>query len=190
MMGFRSGWRAAALLTAAICVLFLSGCGGGSGGSGIGEAVEGIEDARGRVEVYLADTPPADPTITAVQMTVTRVEANMDGTWETISTTPVTVNLTDIPPRGLLLGANTVPTGRCHQIRFFVQDATVTDGKGTHPVELPGAEQAGVVVDVNYALEYDTTIRLLLDVNAYLAFVRQQTGEYRLQPVVTSSWPK
>jgi hypothetical protein len=183
MTGYWSRRRLVATFVAAIAAvpgaLLAGGCGGSSNDGG----TTGGGGTSGRLEVYMADAP-GDPDVTAVEMTITRVEANLNGGWQTISTTPVDVNLLDLAKQEVLVGANTIPAGRYNQVRFFVEDATVTDETGTHELEIPSAERTGIKVNVNYDVEPNAVTGLLLDFNVYKSIVRTGNGRYKLQPVI------
>ena len=74
---------AAVLAVAGLAVL--NGCGGGS--SGIGS------NGNGTLVVHMSDA--GNPDIIAMNITVTRVEANINGSWQTLSTAPQSFNLLD-----------------------------------------------------------------------------------------------
>ena len=187
MTAFWSRRRLFATLVAALAAvpsaLLLGGCGGSGSSDNGGIGGGGGGSTSGRLEVYMADAP-GDPDVTAVEMTITRVEANLNCGWQTISTTPVDVNLLDLAKQEVLVGANTIPAGRYNQVRFFVEDATVTDETGTHELEIPSAERTGIKVNVNYDVEPNAVTGVLLDFNVYKSIVRTGNGRYKLQPVI------
>jgi hypothetical protein len=162
-------------------VFLLAGC-GGSGGDDGGSTGAGT----GRLEVAMVDAPPA-PDITAVNVTIARVEANVGGQWTALdppSGGPVTVNLLELAKREQLIGADTLPVGQYTQVRFFPENVTVTDGTGTHPVTVPSGDQTGIKVNVNYDVQPGTVTSVLLDFNVAKSIVRTGNGQYRLQPVI------
>jgi len=156
----------------------LVGC-GGSGGSNPGS---GGGTGQGTLSVRLADAP--DPDITALNITIDRVQANVNGGWKDIETDPVTVNLLDLTKNDLGIGSANLPAGNYNQIRLFLSEATVTDDTGTHEVTVPSAAQTGLKLNVNYTISPETVTTLLLDFNVDKSLIRQGNGRYRLQPVI------
>src|SRR5579859_7504466 len=112
-------------------IFFLAGCGGGGSGGGGGNNPNG----NGTLTVQMADAP--DPTITAFNLTIDRVEANVNGTWETVSTATQTYNLLTLDKVPTNLGSANLPAGAYTQVRLFPTAATVTDSTGTHNVKIP-----------------------------------------------------
>lgn len=187
LMGFlaqqqkRYGGFGAAAVLAALSLLF-TGCGGGSS-SGDGSAGTGSVSGRGTLVVTMADAPPA-PAVTAVHVTIDRVEAHMNGEWTPIPMTPVTLNLLDLTRVETVLGSASLPAGRYNQVRFFPSQTTVTDAEGTHEVTIPSAEQTGIKVNVDYEIRPDEITTVLLDFNVHKSLHRQGNGKYHMQPVV------
>jgi hypothetical protein len=164
--------RLFALLLTCLVLLFAWGCGGSSS-----------EPAgNGTLAVRLADAP--DPTITAINITVPRVEAHVDGEWVEVATPNQTYNLLDLVTNDVLLGQASLPAGSYSQIRLFVSEATVTDSEGTHNVTIPSAAQTGIKLNVSYTIEPNQVTELLLDFNVDKSLIKQGNGQYRLQPVI------
>jgi hypothetical protein len=159
------------LLTVALAV---SGCGGAGTSSFLG--------GDGTLAVRLADVP--DPSIEAVHITVTRVQAHIDGQWQDVSTETQTVNLLDLVFEDTLLGQAVIPAGHYTQVRLFLSEATVTDADGTHQVVIPSAMQTGIKVNLNYTVNPNELTEILLDFNVSKSLVKQGNGVYRLQPVI------
>lgn len=168
----RCGVRAAFLaLTAATALMggLLIGCGGAGGGSGT-------------LVVSLADAP--DPSITAINVTIDKVEAHVGGQWTTIAGAPQSFNLFDLVTNEALLGSANLPTGHYTQIRLFPSAATVTDSAGTHSVVIPSGVQTGVKLNLGYDIGPNEVTTILLDFNVAKSLIRQGNGQYRLQPVI------
>lgn len=154
--------------------ILVAGCGGGgTGGAG-----------TGTLSVALADAP--DPSITAVNVVVDRVEANVNGSWVPVgSTSPAfSGNLMDLAKTDTLLGTTSLPTGHYTQVRLFVSSATVTDSTGTHTATIPSGSQTGLKVLVNYDINSNDVTTLLLDFDVNHSLTQTGAGAYMLKPVV------
>lgn len=161
--------RAASLLVAAVLV----GCGGGGGGSSSGS---------GTLDVSMSDASCVS--ITALNITIDKVEANVNGTWTTITSVPQTFNLLDLVKNEKILGSATLPAGHYTQVRFFPSSATVTDATGTHNVNIPSGVQTGVKVNVDYDIGSNQVTTILLDFNVCKSLHQLGNGTYQLQPVI------
>jgi hypothetical protein len=157
-----------AVATAGVAVL-LVGC-GGSGATGSRLAVE-MSDA-------------ALPGVTAVNVTVDRVEAHVNEAWIPVAVPQATYNLLEYQTNAALLGSAAVPPGDYTQMRVFVTDATVTDADGDHEVIIPSNVQTGVKLNVNYSVEPGKLTTVLLDFNVCKSLIKQGNGQYRLKPVI------
>jgi hypothetical protein len=149
------------------------GCGGGGAGGG-----------SGSVSVALADAP--DPSATAVNVTIDRVEANVNGTWTPITSgTPAfSGNLLTLASTDKLLGTTSLPTGHYTQVRLFVSSATVTDSTGTHDVTIPSGSQTGLKVLVDFDINANNVTTILLDFDVSHSLIQTGAGAYMLKPVV------
>lgn len=156
-------------------LLLNGGCGSGS---------DSATGGSGTFRVALVDAPPSDGSISALNITIDRVEANVNGTWTQITTVPQGFNLLDLVQNEVILGSKALPSGRYNQVRFFPTAATVTDADGTHTVTIPGAVQTGVKVNVNYDITPNQITTVLLDFNVGKSLIKQGNGQYRLQPVI------
>lgn len=167
----RSFFRAplASIFALALAAPFLVGCGSSSSGNGT-------------LAVSMSDGP--NPTITAMNITIDRVEANVNGAWTTVTSVPQSFNLLDLTKNDTLLGSANLPAGHYTQIRFFPSSATVTDATGTHNVTIPSGVQSGVKVNVDYDINSNQTTAILLDFNVDKSVVQQGAGQYMLQPVI------
>ncbi len=161
---------AVALCTA--LVFALTGCGGGGASSG----------GNGTLSIAMSDGP--DPTISAMNVTITKVEANINGAWTPITSVPQSFHLLDLVKNEKLLGSADLPAGHYTQVRFFPSNMTVTDSTGTHPVDAGGVDQTGFKVNVDYDLTPNQITTVLLDFNVNKSLVKQGNGQYRLQPVI------
>jgi hypothetical protein len=158
----------------AIGVLFSAACGGGGGGSS--------SSGTGTLAVRMSDAP--DPTITAINVTIDRVQAHIGSQWVDIQTTPGTYNLFDLIENDTLLGSANVPAGRVSQIRIFPSSATVTDSEGEHDVTIPSAVQTGLKINVQADINPNDIQTILLDFNVDKSLIKTGSGQYKLQPVI------
>jgi len=166
--------------------VLLAGCGGGGGPVGPGGP------GAGTLQVNLVDAP--DPTISALNVTINRVEAhvvdpenlndNEDSHWQTITTAPQSFNLLDLARNEAILGSTSLPAGHYTQIRLFPSAATVTDSTGTHNVTIPSGVQSGIKLNVNYDISPNQVTAILLDFNVSKSLIKTGNGQYRLQPVI------
>lgn len=159
-------------LAALVIGIAAIGC-GGSGGSASG---------TGTLSVRLADAP--DPSVTAVNITVDRVEANVDGAWQPVAVTPQTFNLLDLAKDSSLLGSAALPTGHYGQVRLFVSNPSITDDSGTHNLTIPSGDQTGIKVLVDYDINANNVTTLLLDFDVSHSINKTGAGSYHLKPVV------
>jgi hypothetical protein len=177
---FSKGFKTFAACGLLALGLALFGCAGDgdSSGSTNGTSAGG----RGTLNVRLADAP--DPTISSLVINVTKVEANIDGGWQTLDVQDTEVDLLDLVKNDILLATNDVPAGHYNQVRVFVDSATVTDGDGTHNVTIPSGAQTGIKLNVNGDIEPNQIVTLLLDFNVGKSLIKTGNGQYKLQPVI------
>jgi hypothetical protein len=165
---------ALAVLAAFMALFFVLGCGGGGSGGGSGTA------DRGTLEVFMVDAPP-DPTITSVEVDISRVEAHVGSSWTVISNGAQTIDLLDIGMTPISIANDELPVGHYTQIRFFVTQARITDSTGTHVATVPSGT---VHINVGHDIEANTVTSLLLDFNVERSLVKLGNGNYLLTPVV------
>ncbi len=171
--------------TAALAVSagLLASCGGGGGGVGGGGS------NTGTLRVSLVDAP--DPTITSLNVTITRVEAHIAGSddnsgWTTLTAVPQPFDLLDLVDNEAILSSVNLPVGHYTQIRLFIDPntATVTDSTGTHPVNIPSAAQTGIKLNVDFDVTANQITTILLDFNVSKSLRKLGNGNYQLQPVI------
>jgi hypothetical protein len=134
------------------------------------------------MNVRLSDAP--DPTITAINLTFTKLQAHVGSSWVEIPLADETVDLMDLTSQDMLLGTATLPAGHYTQIRLFPSSVTVTDSDGTHDVNIGSASHTGIKVNINADLGENLVQTLLLDFNVDKSLIKQGNGQYRLQPVL------
>ncbi len=163
-------------------ILAVAGCGGGGAGASISGGGSPAAGTTGTLAIHLADAPA--PGVTAVNVTIPKVDANINGQWQTIATPNMTVNLLDLAAHDAMLAQAPLPAGAYTQIRFFVSAATVVDANGTHDVKIPSAVQSGIKVNVDYTIQANTITDILLDFNVAKSLHVTGDGKYMLQPVI------
>ena len=133
------------------------------------------------MNIFMADAPL--PNITALHITIDRIEAHLDGQWIEIETEPQTIDLLTLTQNETMIGSAGVPSGTYTQIRLFLSEATVTDDTGTHDVQIPSGAQTGLKLNVN-ATVGGSPVEILLDFNVQKSLSRTGNGQYKLKPVI------
>ncbi len=164
------------LLIAATAVL--CGCGGSGGG------MANTGNGNGTLLLHMVDATPPDPTITAVEVTIPKVEAMIGNQWVTVASPNKSYNLLDLAMTPTTLGQAELPPGSYSQLRLFVSGAAVVDGRGNHAVSVPDAAKNGVVIDISYGIQASTTTTLLLDFNLHQSLSGDGNGHYTLSPFI------
>jgi len=170
----RYGWCRTIALSAGLALMAALGLFAGCG--------SGTPSGDGTLSVLLADAP--DPSVTAVNVTLDRVEVNTDGGWEPLATEPQTFNLLDLAQTAAPIGSITLPPGQYSQIRLFASNVTLEDETGIHPVTVPSGDQTGIKINVNCEVRPNEVCAVLLDFNVPRSIVQLGNGEYHLQPVI------
>ena len=172
---FRSIWTPLLVGTVFVASLLPLGCGGGGDGGSIGSG-------RGTLQVFMADG--TDPTVLAVEVDISRVEAHIGNSWEVLSTTPQTLDLFSVKFTEALIAQAGLPAGHYNQIRFIVDECRVTDSEGTHIANIPSGSQTGIKVNLNFTVPPNDITGVLLDFNVHRSLRRLGNGNYQLRPVV------
>jgi hypothetical protein len=173
-------WSAAALF----CGLALAGCGSASSGVSSGLGTSG---GTGTLSVRLADAPiDADK----VNVTFSRVEAHVStadsSQWQTLRSTPMTVDLKTLVLSDTELATAQLPAGHYDQVRLVVSSAEIVQGTNTYVVTVPSGIQSGIKLNVNADVPPNTVTELLLDFNVARSIVATPPGStnYLLKPVI------
>src|SRR5262249_973256 len=124
------------------------------------------------------------PGVTAVNVTVTRVDAHVGSQWMTLGTPNTTINLLDFVTHDTLLSSGPLPAGTYSQVRFIVSDANVVDASGTHNLTIPSGMQTGIKVNVDFTIQANTLTDILLDFNLQQSLHVTGNGKYMFSPVV------
>ena len=186
----RRGAAVAAL--AGLVAITAAGC-GGSGGSSSG---------NGSLSVLMSDAPPNLGNVTAVNVTVTKVEVHPgDGTetgdtstdpsWKTcwqgsrtfnLLSLANKVNVTDLP---LIVDRNSLTAGHYDQLRMVIDpaSATITVNGQTQPLSVPSGGESGLK-SKKFDITRSTNTVLLLDFNVAKSVTQQGNGSYQLKPII------
>src|SRR5690349_1625387 len=115
--------------------LMIAGC-SGTGGGGTG--------GSGTLAIHMSDG--SGNGITDATVTITRIDANVNGSWQTVSNQTQTVDLFDLRNQDTVIGSALVEAGHYTQVRLIVSSATVTDSTGTHDVIIPSGIHTGIKI--------------------------------------------
>ncbi|MCW7538596.1 DUF4382 domain-containing protein [Aquabacterium sp. A7-Y] len=182
-------------LMGVITATALAACGGGGGGG---------SDSRseGTMRLALTDAPACG--YDAVNVTVERIEVNLNGSaeegdagWEQIvPPSPTRVNLLELT-NGVLeeLGSTPLPAGTYRQLRLVLAPNTSADplansivptGGEETALDTPSAQQSGLKLQTRMTVEAGQTADFVLDFDACKSVVpRGNSGRYNLKPVLS-----
>jgi hypothetical protein len=185
--------RQAAAVVALAGFVAVAAAGCGSGGS---------TSANGSLSVALSDAPPNLGNVTAVNVTVMKVEVHpgdgtetgdtsMDPTWKTCwqGSRPFNLlslaNVTDVTHLPLIVDRNSLPAGHYDQLRLIIDpsSATLTVSGQTQPLSVPSGGQSGLK-SKKFDITRSTNTVLLLDFNVAQSVTMQGNGTYQLKPVI------
>jgi hypothetical protein len=193
MMKYRLTFTRQAAMVAALAGLatFAAGCGGG-GGSG----------SNGSLTVALSDAPPDLGNVTAVNVTVTKVQVHPgDGTetgdtsndpsWKTCwqGSRPFNLlslaNVTDVTNLPLIVDRDSLPAGHYDQLRLIIDpnSATIVVNGQSQPLTVPSGGETGLK-SKQFDITRSSNTVLLLDFNVDQSVHLQGNGTYTLQAKV------
>ena len=155
----------------------LCGCGGSGGG------MVNVGNGNGTLVLHMADAP-TQATVSAVYVTIPKVDAMVGNQWVTVASPNKTYNLLDLALTETTLGQAELPPGSYSQLRLFVSGASVVDGRGTHTVAVPDAVKSGMAINVNFTIQSGAPTTLLLDFNVHQSLNNDGNGNYSLAPSV------
>lgn len=175
--------HAVGLLTLVALLLVAAGCNFQGGGNIAGSG------GSGKASLFLTDAASND--LKEVNVTITEVQANRDGAWETLNTFPdgYPVNLLDLRFDEALLGTASLPAGAYTQLRLIVDDGAVAKSNVVDqtdtvwPLKVPSGAQTGLKINHDFTVPAGGTVALVLDVNV-LDFVHKagNSGKYIINP--------
>jgi uncharacterized protein DUF4382/carboxypeptidase family protein len=192
-----SGRRVVAAAALAGMAAFAAGCGSGGSSSGSG----------GSLSLLMSDAPPNLGNVTAVNVTVTKVEVHPgDGTettdpatdtnWKTVWQGSQTYNLlslanvADLSKLPLIVNRGSLSAGHYDSLRMTIDDGksdangpTITVNGQTQPLTVPSGSQSGLKSKkFDIASSQDTV--LLLDFDVAKSVLQTGSGTYMLKPVI------
>lgn len=170
----------------------LAACGGGGGDA---------DGGQGTLRVSLTDAPGCYEhvyvTVEKVRVHASGSAADADAGWrDLVLDAPKRIDLLTLT-NGVLeeLGSTALPAGNYSQLRLVLAENSGSDplanavqpaGGALVPLRTPSAQQSGLKLQVNFEVEADRTIDLVLDFDACKSVVRAgNSGNYNLKPVVS-----
>ena len=188
--------RWAALASGVGAVLALAACGGGGGGGSSG----GGSVPQGTLQMSLTDAPAC---YESVLVTVEKVRVHMDGAagdadggWKDIvpPNAPVQVDLLNLTNGQVAdLGSTQVDAGTYRQLRLVLAENTTANplrnavkpvGSPLQPLKTPSAQQSGLKIKSEFAVEPNKVQDMVLDFDACKSVVATGSGQFILKPVV------
>src|SRR4051812_25914884 len=180
--------RRAEVVAALVVLVSIAAAGCGSGGSGTGSG-------SGQLTVLMADAPLNLGNVSAVNVTVSKVEVHSSGagqtgsgSWQTVFQGAKTFNLlalanvTDVTTLPHLVDGGLAP-GHYDQLRIVVASASIVVNGQTLPLVIPSGANTGLkALPFDVASRQDTV--LLLDFDVAQSVNLQGDGTYKLQPVI------
>lgn len=189
---FFSGRPAAAVAALGIAGLAasLAGC-GGSGGSSSGS---------GQLSVLMGDAPLSLTGVSAVNVTISRVDVHSgsaldttgtgtDSSWKTVWQGSQTFNLLalanvkDMTTLPHIVDRGSLPAGHYNQLRMIVSSGNIVVNGTQQPLVIPSGGNTGLkALPFDIASKQDTVLFLDFDVSQSVNL--QGDGTYKLQPVI------
>lgn len=187
---YSSGTAAAVAGLVGLVALTAAGCGGGSGSS----------SGNGSLTVLMADAPPNLGNVSAVNVTVTKVEVHpsssgtsgsgQDTPWKTVFQGSKKFNLLDLANQTDLarlphIVDSGLPAGHYDQLRMVLDAAgcsIVVDGQ-TKPLVIPSGSETGLKARPFDVSSQQNTV-LVLDFDVAKSVNLQGDGTYKCQPVI------
>ena len=150
----------------------------------------------------MSDAPPNLGNVTAVNVTVTKVEVHPGNGTETTDTSNdpswrtcwqgsrqfnllSLANVTDVTNLPLIVDRNSLPAGTYDQLRLIIDpsSATITVNGQTQPLTVPSGGQTGLK-SKKFDITRSTNTVLLLDFNVAQSVTQQGNGSYQIKPVI------
>ncbi|GAC1389045.1 MAG: hypothetical protein NVSMB31_04370 [Vulcanimicrobiaceae bacterium] len=193
-------------------LIALSACGGGASGGYGGSGIPTTGTAS--VGASLMDAPfrTSGGTVTAVNVTVARVDLIGGGAPQTLVTYSPSkqINLLDYQTSGLQLGTAPVPAGQYQQLRLVLDTSSanstsvVVNGT-TYPITIPSASggggfgnntstdggtgpgTSGIKVNIGLNAVAGAVYTYLIDFNAAESIIQTGSGNYLMKPVLVAT---
>jgi hypothetical protein len=142
------------------------------------------ESRTAPIQILLTDKPAAYDSVN-VHIVGMEVQISKDTqAWIPIKVKDSIYNLLDFQ-NGIttVLAQDTIPVGVLHEVRFILGGGNTVVVNGTsYPMDTPSAEDSGLKVKINKALN-ETLNTFILDFDASLS-VQEENGSYKLRPVI------
>lgn len=147
----------------------------------IGSCSDSTSPANGgTLKLYLTD---AETTYDAVNVTFSEISVHLVPDWITIVGDPITADLLDFNNgETLLLGSESLPTGKYTQIRLHISNAEIVIDGIAHPMTIPSGE---LKLGPQFTIEDGMTYELVLDFDVEKSVVvsgPNDNPEYKLKP--------
>jgi hypothetical protein len=142
------------------------------------------ESGSAPIRILLTDKPASYDSVN-VHIVGMEVRISKDTqAWIPVNVNDSIYNLLDLK-NGIttVLAQDTIPTGVLREVRFILGDDNTVVVNGTsYPLETPSAQESGLKVKINKALN-ETLNTFVLDFIADLS-VMEENGSYKLHPVI------
>lgn len=152
----------------------------------------GPSGQSGDIEIRLVDAPNMD--VTQIVVTITKVEAHVAGSWQTLSSATKTVDLLKLQGGTFaLLGVTSLPAGKITQFRLYVTDAgpnyVVTPDNMSHPLTVPSGDESGIKLKADVDVAPCSQGSITLDFDGHNSIFTHPLGsgagdEWILRPVI------
>ncbi|MCI0707033.1 MAG: DUF4382 domain-containing protein [Ignavibacteriae bacterium] len=143
---------------------------------------------QGEIRMYMVDSPAE---MEAVVVAVSRVEVHMVGSdsvsgWRTVNDQPASYDLLTLRNgASAVLGGARLDAGHYTQIRLILGAGSYVTVDGTnHDLEVASGFQTGVKLNHQFRIEAGETVELYLDFDAERSVREENSGSYRLHPVI------
>ena len=152
-------------------------------------------EPKGNLSLELTDWPLDDKEVTAVNVTVTKVEArqvieeNDEANWITITEPNEEFNLLELQG-GLTapLGDAEIPIGKYTQMRLHVTEENTIEfinDTEKYPLKIPSGTSSGIKINYTFEIIEGESTSILLDFNAQESVRMATSGtDYHLTPVI------
>lgn len=141
---------------------------------------------KGSMAVYMTDAPA---NYSEVNVEIEAVQANYAGNeWVTLKTNSGIYNLLELQNGNSVLIADEkdMNQGEIKQLRLVLgnNNSVVLKDSGSFNLEIPGALQAGININLNQEIKNDFNLKVLIDFDATKSVVETGVNTYILDPVI------
>ena len=154
-----------------------------------------INQGESRLQLILVDAPGDYLEVNVEIIDIQYNDQEGDGGWQSLgeeSDYPINVDLTElVAGNELLLADEVIPAGNLEQIRLILSENNTVvveneDGQPeTFPLNTPSAQQSGLKLKIETALEAGFTYTFILDWDVQQSVIEAgNSGNYNLRPVI------